>query len=98
MYTATIIYEFKKGQFEKGLAIWKKIVLSAAQGQKGLMRMQLLEGPGKFMAQGTWQAEEFAQAFMRTGVFKALMEELRPLLVQEPRAEQWDLTEVLEGK
>jgi hypothetical protein len=53
MYTATIIYEFKKGQFEKGLAIWKKIVLSAAQGQKGLMRMQLLEGPGKFMAQGT---------------------------------------------
>jgi quinol monooxygenase YgiN len=97
MYTATMVYEFKKGCLDSGVKIWKDIVLGAAQGQPGLIRMQLLVGSSKIMAQGSWEDESCAQKFMRTGIFQVLMEKLRPLMNQDPRGEIWELAEVLEG-
>ena len=41
------------------------------------------------MAVGTWEAKEHAEAFMRTGVFKVLMEKLKPYLDSDPVPRVW---------
>jgi hypothetical protein len=72
MYTATMVYEFKKGCLDSGVKIWKDIVLGAAQGQPGLIRMQLLVGSSKIMAQGSWEDESCAQKIYEDGYFSGI--------------------------
>ncbi|MDC7232794.1 MAG: hypothetical protein PQJ58_06155 [Spirochaetales bacterium] len=91
MYTATVVYEFREEAFEEACRIWEEEVLVLGQKQPGFVRMQFLTAPPRAMAIGTWEDESCAQAFMQTGVFKTLLEKLKPLLTGEPRPQVWDL-------
>ena len=91
MYTATIEYTFKEDRFDEACEIWEKSVLTLASKQQGFVRMQFLTAPPKALAMGTWQDPSFAQAFMQTGVFKDLLEQLQPMLEGDPRSKIWDL-------
>lgn len=92
MYTATMEYQFKPGMLERGLDIWEKIVLPGAKGRKGLHRMLVLNQEGdRLLALGVWEDKTDAEDFMRTGIFKRLMEELTPLLVRDPLPRIWTL-------
>lgn len=91
MYTATMRYEFIDGEFEKGCALWRELVLAEARNATGLVRMQFLVARPTALAIGTWKDKADAEAFMRTGVFKRLMERLRGSLSTEPKPEQWTL-------
>lgn len=91
MYTATVQYEFRDGFFQDACRIWEERVFALAQKQEGFVRMQLLTASPQALAIGTWEDASYAKAFMQTGVFKDLLEELRPMLVGEPRPCIWDL-------
>jgi len=91
MYTATMRYRAKQEHFEAALAAWKRLVLEEAKKAKGLVRMQLLRGDDSFLAIGTWKEKSFAEAFMQTGVFKTLTQELDGMLVEKPAPELWKL-------
>jgi quinol monooxygenase YgiN len=53
--------------------------------------MQFLVSTPEAMAIGTWEDESYAQAFMKTGVFKELVESLESYLDGDPRAKVWNL-------
>jgi quinol monooxygenase YgiN len=91
MYTATMRYTFTEGSFEKGCALWKTTVLEEAKKAEGLVRMQFLVAAPQALAIGTWKEKKYAEAFMKTGVFKRLMEQLKGLTASEPKSEIWEL-------
>lgn len=70
MYTATMRYEFTESDFEFGCNLWKTLVFEEAKKAHGLIRMQLITAKPTAFAIGTWEDKKFAEAFMRTGVFK----------------------------
>ncbi|MDX9801859.1 MAG: hypothetical protein RBT69_11050 [Spirochaetia bacterium] len=93
MYTATMHYKFNQANFDEACTIWEKEILTHARNQKGCVRMQLLADHKKSeaMAIGTWKKPEDAAAFMQTGIFKKLMEKIRPFLVEDPVPHVWEL-------
>jgi hypothetical protein len=95
MYTATMRYQFIDGKFEEGCALWRELVLDEARKAPGLVRMQFLVSRPAALAIGTWQDKTYAEAFMRTGVFKRLMERIRGSLAADPSPEQWSLDSII---
>lgn len=94
MYTATMEYKFKPGSFQAGLSIWKEVVLPAATGRPGLHRMFVLtQDSGSLLAMGIWEDKSYAEDFMRTGIFRILLQKLEGLLVADPLPRIWDLQE-----
>lgn len=91
MYTATMTYRFKEEGFDRACKLWEQKILKLAAAQPGFVRMQFLVSPPEAVAIGTWEDESYAQAFMRTGVFKGLMESLRPHIDGDPRSKVWNL-------
>jgi len=91
MYTATMTYHFKDGEFDRACEIWKNEVLDHARSQEGFVRMQFLTARPKAMAIGTWEDNRHAKAFMETGVFKTLMGRLQAMVAEQPQQAIWDL-------
>ena len=91
MYTATMRYSFKPEVFEVACGFWRNLVLEEAKKAPGLVRMQLLVAKPAALAIGTWEDKSYAEAFMRTGVFKRLLEHLTGLTAAEPKSELWEL-------
>ena len=90
MHTAVMEYQFKKEGFEKAVKIWEEEVIELAKEQPGFVRMQLLTRDNQYaLAIGTWKSPEFAQAFMRTGVFIKLLDKLDAFLVGKPNPVIW---------
>ncbi len=96
MYTATMRYVFKKESFSRGCAEWKETVFKEAQKAEGLIRMQFLVAEPVALAMGTWREKSDAEAFMRTGVFKKLMEKIATFTETEPKSEIWNLDSFFE--
>lgn len=91
MYTAMVTYTFRPEALEEGVAIWEAEVLSRVQAQPGFRGVQLYtRADGAMLAVGSWNRQEDAQAFMRTGVFKDLTARLAPLMTQPPDQGPWD--------
>lgn len=91
MYTAIVRYFFEPSAMEEAIVLWEAEVLSKVQAQPGFAGVQLYAGPeGEVLAIGSWEAQEYAQAFMRTGVFKDLTERLAPLMTRNPEMGPWD--------
>ncbi len=91
-------YTFTQQGFERGCALWKDTVLKPASAAPGMVRMQLLTAAPSALAVGTWESKTDAEAFMRTGVFKTLMERIGPLLERNPEPELWELAAFAEGR
>ena len=92
MYTATMEYRFDGNRKEKVCLLWRDRVLKLAERQPGFVRMQFLTSEDSALAVGTWESRSHAEEFMKTGVFRNLMEELKPLLAAEPIPRSWELT------
>ncbi|MCF7910911.1 MAG: antibiotic biosynthesis monooxygenase [Candidatus Cloacimonetes bacterium] len=93
MYTSTMRYEFKIDKFAEACEIWENKVLALAAKQPGFVRMQFLVQPDKgiALAIGTWESQIAAQNFMKTGVFKDLLEDLKDFSLSQPQPEIWVL-------
>lgn len=91
MYTATIIYEFKKECFDEACLLWKKQVLDLAKERDGFVRMQFLTAEPQAMAMGTWKDASYAQAFMKSGVFQTLLQNMEGMMEGEPQPRVWNL-------
>ncbi len=91
MYTATMLYHFKDERFDEACTIWNEEIMEHAQRQPGFIRMQLLTARPKALAIGTWEDNDHASRFMRTGVFKRLLGRLQGLVVDPPQQTIWEL-------
>lgn len=92
MYAATMEYTFRPEHLAEGLAFWKDTVIQAARQQPGFRALTLLsQANGTMLALGQWDSAAYAEAFMRTGVFKTLSEKFSPWLVRDPQPRLWIL-------
>ena len=95
-------YRAKKENFSELCRIWKDEVFSSAPEIPGLISMQLLteisdhgqdaasQAVQKAYAVGIWEAVSYAQNYMKTGVFKKLLERLDGILEAPPESMPWD--------
>jgi len=91
MYTAVMEYHFKKEHFVNACETWNNEVIELAKQQPGFVRMQLMTRDGEYaLAIGTWGKQEDAQNFMKTGIFKDLLEKFADMLVDTPSPTIWD--------
>ncbi len=86
MYNAMIRYKFKEGMTNDGVTIWKNVVYQTIINHPGFMRVQAYSRPvvNEFIAIGSWQDKKYAEEYMRTGVFKLLMENIKEYLAEDP--------------
>lgn len=90
MYTATMRYYFKPEKMAECIEKWEEEVLEEAEEREGFVRMQFLaKTDGCAMAIGTWAEKEYAEEFMKTGIFKKILEEFEPFMTKKPEAEIW---------
>lgn len=92
MFTAIARYHFKPKCLEAGLKVWEEAVLNRIEEQPGFMGVQVYtQEEGYVMVIGTWEAPEHAQQFMRTGIFKDIVEQLSPYLAETPEQGAWKM-------
>jgi quinol monooxygenase YgiN len=89
MYTATMIYPVNNESMEDFIRIWEEKILQSCHRPGGFVRMQLLTRENEALAIGTWTEKAHAEAFMKLGPFKNLMESVSEMLTGEPRPTIW---------
>lgn len=84
MYNARMVYQFKEGHLEEGVKIWEEGVYNKISKAEGFIRVQLYTWDDSMMAIGSWEDKSYADAFMKTGVFKDVMESFGEILELKP--------------
>lgn len=84
MYNAHMIYSFKEGALEKGVSLWKEGIQHKINQAEGFIRVQLYTRENEMIAIGTWEDKCYAEAFMKTGIFKNLMNQFGEYLEKTP--------------
>ncbi len=90
MFASTMRYKFKEGKGREGSKIWNDIVFHTGMEQEGVISLQILLNEDEALAIGIWDGEEYAQRFMKTGIFIDLMNKLESILLKKPQAERWE--------
>lgn len=86
MYHAIMTYCFKPDAVAEASGIWKEHVAEVIQRQPGFVKVQFyVQAEGTAIAIGSWESAEYAQAFMRTGVFAKLLEALEGFMLKPPQ-------------
>lgn len=98
MYNAHIKYVFKANMLEEAVKVWKEGVLDKIKHAEGFIRVQLYTREREMMAIGTWEDRSYAEAFMKTGVFKDLMDTFGDYLEEVPANREYDLRYFEENK
>jgi len=91
MHNAHIVYKFKEGKLEEGIKIWEDAVYNKIKNADGFVRVQLYTRDNEMMAIGTWQEKLYAENFMKTGVFKDIMDSFGELLEETPVNKTYEL-------
>ncbi|MCH4886421.1 hypothetical protein EZV73_02520 [Acidaminobacter sp. JC074] len=91
MYNAHIVYKFKEGMLEQGVSVWKEAVYSKITQAEGFIRVQLYTNGNEMMAIGSWEDKSYAENFMKTGVFKDLMDTFGDFLEEVPLNKTYEL-------
>lgn len=91
MHHAHIVYKFKKGLLEEGVKIWQEAVYEKITKAEGFIRVQLYTHDDEMMAIGSWEDKSFAENFMKTGVFKDVMNSFGELLEERPVNKTYEL-------
>lgn len=99
MFHAVMRYQFRPEHQREAIALWENAVKGKIEVQPGFSRVQLYAHPdGEVMAIGSWRAKEDAEMFMKTGVFKRILEDLEPYLLEQPQNRVYDLQWFAEGE
>lgn len=89
MFTAIMKFHFKDELFERGCALWLGIIPDAARNQPGCVQIQFLTSKPYALAIGTWEKNDYAQEFMKTGIFDRLLATLKETLAEQPEPSVW---------
>lgn len=91
MYNAHMIYYFKENMLEEGVKKWKEAVFNKISKADGFIRVQLYTKDNEMMAIGSWEDKSYAEAFMKTGIFKDLMASFGEYLESVPVNKSYEL-------
>ena len=92
MYVAVMRYHFREESLERACSIWKEAVLERATGREGFVRAFIMTGTGrKALAVGMWEEKRHADEFMKTGVFKELLNDFTDMMVANSEHEAYEM-------
>ncbi len=92
MYVAVMRYHFREESLERACSIWKEAVLERAIGREGFVRAFIMTGTGgKALAVGMWEEKRHADEFMKTGVFKELLNDFTDMMVANSEHEAYEM-------
>lgn len=99
MHTAMMQYRFDPKHLDEACRVWQREVLEVARKHEGFVRMQLYSRrSGEALAIGTWESRDHAEAFMKTGVFAKLLQQLEGMTTEQPQPSRWDLRSFAEAE
>lgn len=91
MYNAHMVYKFKEGKLEEAVKVWHDAVYNKISEAQGFIRVQLYTRENEMMAIGTWESKEHAETFMKTGIFKDIMDSFGEFLTDIPKNTSYEL-------
>jgi heme-degrading monooxygenase HmoA len=92
MYHAIMTYHFKPEHLESAISLWKSGVASLISKQPGFVDVKFYtDEKGTAIAIGTWESEEYANLFMKTGIFADLLKSFNNMMSDLPRGGAFDL-------
>lgn len=86
MFHAIMTYHFYPQHLQEASALWHTQVARIIAKQPGFIRVQFYtNADGTAVAIGSWEAKEYADDFMKTGVFANLLKDLEHMMSEVPR-------------
>ena len=99
MFVRLTYFGFKPDKLEKLKKFYNEVAIPTVKKQKGNLECKLLEPVEKkdeYISMTIWESKEDADAYHSKGVYKSLVDQVRPYFSKEPTLRTYKAEGVLE--
>ena len=99
MYVRLTYFGFKPEKIQELKKFYNEVAIPTVRKQKGNIDCRLLEPTDKneeYVSMTTWERKEDADAYQSTGVYKGLVDQVRPFFSKEPTLKVYQSEDVME--
>ena len=99
MFVRLTYFGFKPDKLKDLKKFYNEVAIPTLKKQKGNLDCKLLEPVDKkedYISMTTWEKKENADAYHNTGVYKNLVDQVRPFFSKEPVLRVYESEEVME--
>ena len=99
MFVRLTYFGFKPDKLKELKKFYNEVAIPTLKKQKGNLECRLLEPVDKkedYISMTTWEKKENADAYHNTGVYKDLVDQVRPFFSKEPVLRVYESEEVME--
>lgn len=99
MFVRLTYFGFKPGKLEELKKFYNEVAIPTLRKQKGNLECKLLEPvdqKDEYISMTIWESKEDADAYHSKGVYKSLIDQVRPYFSKEPVLKVYNSEGVLE--
>ena len=99
MFVRLTYFGFKPENLEELKKFYNEVAIPTLRKQKGNLECKLLEPIDKneeYISMTTWEKKEDADSYHNTGVYKKLVDQVRPFFSKEPVLRVYNSEDVME--
>lgn len=99
MFVRLTYFGFKPDKLEELKKFYNEVAIPTLKQQKGNLDCRLLEPVDKkddYISMTTWERQEDANAYQERGVYKKLVDQVRPFFSKEPVLRVYNVEGVME--
>ena len=99
MFVRLTYFGFKPEKLKELKKFYNEIAIPTLKQQKGNLECRLLEPVDKkedYISMTTWEKKEDADAYHNSGVYKDLVDQVRPFFSKEPVLRVYETEDVME--
>lgn len=99
MFVRLTYFGFKPDKLKDLKKFYNEVAIPTLKKQKGNLECKLLEPVDRkddYISMTTWEKKADADAYDNTGVYKTLVDQVRPFFSKEPVLRVYDTEEVME--
>lgn len=99
MFVRLTYFGFKPDKLKELKKFYNDVAIPTLKKQKGNLECRLLEPVDKkedYISMTTWEKKEDADAYHNTGVYKSLVDQVRPFFSKEPVLRVYEAEDVME--
>ena len=99
MFVRLTYFGFKSEKIKELKKFYNEVAIPTLKKQKGNLECRLFEPVDKkedYISMTTWEKKEDAETYHNTGVYKNLVDQVRPFFSKEPVLRVYESEEVME--
>ena len=99
MFVRLTYFGFKSEKLNELKKFYNEVAIPTVRQQKGNLDCKLLEPVDKkddYISMTTWEGKEDAEAYQNTGVYKKLVDQVRPFFSKEPELRVYQAEHIFE--